>query len=123
MHLSFFVRGCSPNVVVQVTGDIDLTSAPWLQERLMRLLPASGDRLLVDLSGVSFIDCAGLRMLLGTCRTAGQQDRSVSYIAVSNHVRRLAELTGQAIPLADRHRERLDAAPHEPVPAGRLARS
>ena len=98
---SLFVRRRSPQAVVEVTGDIDLCSAPWLQEQLLRVVKASGHRLLADLSGVSFIDCAGLRMLLGACRSAEQQGCSVSFVAVSGHVRRLAELTGQmdAIPL------------------------
>jgi anti-sigma B factor antagonist len=101
MHPSLFVRRRSPHPVVEVTGDIDLNSGPWLQEQLLRILRASGHRLLVDLSGVSFIDCSGLRMLLATCRSAEQQACSVSFIAVSGHVRRLAELTGlpEAIPL------------------------
>jgi anti-anti-sigma factor len=101
MYPSLFVRRRSPQATVQVTGEIDLNSAPWVQEQLLRILRASGRRLLVDLSGVSFIDCAGLRMLLGTCRRAEQQAGSVAFVAVSGHVRRLAELTGQmeAIPL------------------------
>ena len=101
MYLSLFVRRRSPRAVVQVTGDIDLSSGPWLQEQLLRILRVSGDRLLIDLSGVSFIDCSGLRVLLGICRSAEQEACSVSFIAVSDHVRRLAELTGlqEAIPL------------------------
>jgi anti-anti-sigma factor len=101
MYPSLSVRRRSPQAVVQVTGEIDLNSAPWLQEQLLRIMRASGPRLLVDLSGVSFIDCAGLRMLLGTCRCAGEQACSVAFVAVSGHVRRLAELTGllEAIPL------------------------
>jgi anti-anti-sigma factor len=114
MYLSLFVRGRSPHAVVQVTGDIDLNSAPWLQEQLLRILNGSRHRLLVDLSGVSFLDCAGLRMLLATCRSAEQQACSVSFIAVSGHVRRLAELTGlpEAIMLT---------APSLPRPAARYA--
>jgi anti-anti-sigma factor len=95
MDLSLFVRRRSPHGVVQVTGEIDLNSAPWLQEQLLSILRASGPRLLVDLSGVSFIDCAGLRMLLATRRSAEQQACPVTFVAASGHVRRIAELTGQ----------------------------
>jgi anti-sigma B factor antagonist len=105
MYLSFSLGPRSFDAVVQVTGDIDCSSAPWLREQLLRMLSAGGDRLLVDLSGVSFIDCAGLRTLLGTCRDAGRRSRSVSFVAVSRHVRRVAELTGvpEAAVLSDPH--------------------
>jgi anti-anti-sigma factor len=101
MCLSLFVRRRASYEVVEVTGDIDLNSARWLQEYLLRIVRTSPPRLLVDLSGVTFIDCFGLRMLLATCRTAQLRGSSVSFTAVSRPVRRLAELTGlpEAIPL------------------------
>jgi anti-sigma B factor antagonist len=117
MYLSFSVPGQSPDAVIEVTGDIDFLSAPWLQEQLLHILRTSGDHLLVDLSGVSFIDCAGLRTLLGTCRNAEQQSRSVSFVAVSYHVRRVAELAGvpEAVRLTTRQ-------PAEPCYAGAAGR-
>src|SRR6266436_4131579 len=94
MCLSVFVRRCARNAVVDVTGDIDISSGAWLQERLLGILRTSGNDLLVDLTGVTFIDCFGMRALLATCRAAEVQACSVRFIAVSRQVRRLAELIG-----------------------------
>jgi hypothetical protein len=48
----------------------------------------------VDVSGVSFMDCAGLRALLATRRRAELRGGFMRLIAVSRAVRRIMELTG-----------------------------
>jgi hypothetical protein len=60
--------------------------------------------LLLDLSGVSFMDCAGLRALLLTQRRAGMRGGSVSLIAESPAVRRIIDLLGvrDAFPVRER---------------------
>jgi anti-sigma B factor antagonist len=50
--------------VVSVIGEIDVHSGPSLREHLLRAL-ANGERdLVVDLSGVSFLDSSGLGVLV-----------------------------------------------------------
>ena len=102
MYLSLRVRSRAGNVIVDIAGDIDMNSGPWLQDCLLRFLRISGTCLLADLSGVTFIDCAGLRMLLTTCRTAELQASTLRFTNLSPQVRRLADLTRlrAALPLA-----------------------
>ena len=96
MYLSMFVRRCDDHALVDVEGDVDINSAPWLEQRLLNLLWGSGHRLLVDLSGVTFIDCFATRVLASTCRRAEQQACPIQFVAWSKPVARLAELTGLA---------------------------
>jgi anti-sigma B factor antagonist len=96
MYLSVFVRRRDGHPLVDVAGDVDISSAPWLQQRLLHLLGGDGPRLLVDLSGVTFIDCFAARALAETCRRADQQACSIQFIALSKHVQRVVELTGLA---------------------------
>jgi anti-sigma B factor antagonist len=102
MCLSLSIRPRPGHVAVDVTGDLDLISGPWLRDYLLRTPGTGRTRLLVDLSGVTFIDCCALRSLLGTCRGAARRRGSVRFTALSPQVRRLAQLTGQldAIPMA-----------------------
>jgi anti-sigma B factor antagonist len=102
MYVAPFIRPGAGHVAVGVTGDLDLSSGPWLREYLLRMLGIGWTRLSVDLSGVTFIDCCALRALLGTCRDAARCGGSVRFTALSPRVRRLAQLTGQhdAIPMA-----------------------
>lgn len=52
---------CPP---VWVTGEIDIATAPSLRRALERALPDASGRVVVDLSGVTFMDCSGLGPLL-----------------------------------------------------------
>jgi anti-sigma B factor antagonist len=101
MYLSLRVRSRARNVTVDIAGDIDLNSGPILEGSLLHFLRISGTCLLADLSGVAFIDCAGLRMLITTCRTAELHASALRFTNPSPPVRRLADLTGlrDALPL------------------------
>lgn len=54
----------SDRSVVRIVGEIDLDAAPRLRRVLERAAPDSTGDLLVDLSGVTFMDCSGLAPLL-----------------------------------------------------------
>jgi anti-sigma B factor antagonist len=96
MDLSMCVRRCDDHALVSVEGDVDINSAPLLQHRLMHLLGRNGPGLLVDLSGVTFIDCFAIRLLAETRRRAEGRLCSIRFVALSEPVERLAELTGLA---------------------------
>jgi anti-sigma B factor antagonist len=65
-----------------------------MQQALLRIIRERGARLMVDVSGVSFMDCAGLRALLATRRRAELRGGFMRLIATSAAVRRIIELTG-----------------------------
>jgi len=48
---------------VVLTGDLDITSAPGMAERLMKVAEAHPERLVLDLGGLVFVDVAGGRAL------------------------------------------------------------
>lgn len=60
---SFTVASVSSNGTrrVTLTGDLDLASAPVLSDVLNRATPCFTRAVVLDLSAVTFIDCAGLR--------------------------------------------------------------
>jgi len=104
MYLSMFVRRYDDHILVDVAGEVDINSAPWLEQRLLNLLWENGTPLLVDLFSITFIDCFAIRLLAETCRQADQQACSIQFVALSETVQRLAELTGLTgdLPLAGR---------------------
>lgn len=56
-----------------VTGDLDLASESRLYDEVTRRLPSlDGNRVLLDLTRVTFLDSSGLRALL-RCRDAAEQ--------------------------------------------------
>ena len=54
--------------VVAVTGEIDLFTAPEFKQRMSAPIDAGRSRLIVDLSGTTFIDSSSLGVLIGAHR-------------------------------------------------------
>jgi anti-sigma B factor antagonist len=79
--------------VVLVGGDIDLTTAPTLRERLLRLLAEGHRHLMVDLAGVGFCDSTGLGVLVGTARRARNEGGDVELSGLTPGLQRIFQLT------------------------------
>ena len=105
MDVTLGVRPGDDGTVVAVSGEVDVCTEAPLQQALLRIMREHGARLLLDVSGVSFMDCAGLRALQTTRRRAELHGGFMRLIAVSRAVRRIIELTGahEAFRGADRH--------------------
>jgi anti-sigma B factor antagonist len=101
MGLTLCVRPGDDGIIVTVWGEVDVCTEGLLQQALLRIMREHGASLLLDVSGVSFMDCAGLRMLLTTRRRADLRGGCLRLIAVSRAVRRIIELTGagEALPV------------------------
>lgn len=59
-------------VLVDVTGELDLTNAHDLEERLEALTESNGARLVLDLNRVVFVDSAALHVLFRIARRLGK---------------------------------------------------
>jgi anti-anti-sigma factor len=58
------------HTVVALHGELDIATAPAWRERLLGLLRPGTRLLILDLSGLSFCEAAGLAVLIGTRRRA-----------------------------------------------------
>jgi anti-sigma B factor antagonist len=83
-------------VVLSVTGELDLASSPALEGALTRASAAHGERVVLDLRGVSFMDSTGLSVLVSAQRDATESGRQLAVITGSDQVLRLLTLTGVA---------------------------
>jgi anti-anti-sigma factor len=80
--------------VAELAGELDIASAPALREQLLGLLRPGSDRLVIDLSKVSFCDASGLAVLVNTARRARLLGGFLHLAAVSPQVGRVLQLTG-----------------------------
>lgn len=64
-------RGGGKEAVVTLQGELDVATAPLLVERLDVLLTGV-DRVVFDLAGLGFIDCAGIEPIVHAARVVGQ---------------------------------------------------
>ena len=81
-------------LTVSVTGRLDTTTSPELDEELKKSLDGIRD-LTMDLEGLEYISSAGLRVLLSTQKTMNQQG-TMKLINVSSMVMDVFEVTGFA---------------------------
>jgi anti-anti-sigma factor len=82
-----------PGAVVAITGEIDVESGATLRDQLLRVIRRQGAHLALDLSGVTFMDCAGINVLLAVRRRAELEDGSLRVLRASPWVRRVIALT------------------------------
>jgi anti-anti-sigma factor len=80
-------------VLVDVTGELDLTNAHELEERLEVLAETNASRLVLDLNRVVFVDSAALHVLFRIARLLGR-DRFVLVLEPSAAVARTLAIVG-----------------------------
>jgi anti-sigma B factor antagonist len=85
--------GSGDERVIRLRGELDIECAPDLERVLLRSRPA-GQRVVLDLSGLEFMDSTGLRVLL-RARAAADEGRWQIYLRdVPPTIRRLFDMTG-----------------------------
>ena len=100
MGVTLCVRLGDGGTIVAISGEVDVCTEAPLQQALLWIIRERGARFMLDVSGVSFMDCAGLRALLATRRRAELRGGFVHLIAASAAVCRIIELTGAQEALA-----------------------
>jgi anti-sigma B factor antagonist len=81
-------------VELKLTGELDLETTPELDEQLAAIDGGHLGRLLVDLSGVEFMDSTGLAAILRAQRSADSSGHTLSLRRATGQVKRLFDLTG-----------------------------
>jgi anti-anti-sigma factor len=82
-------------VMAVVEGEIDLSNAPGLQGDLTAAVPNSAQGLLLDLTGLEFLDSSGVHMLYDVAdRLATRQQRFAVVLEAGAPPRRAIELSG-----------------------------
>lgn len=81
------------NVIATVSGEIDGKTAPQVQSELLVALE-NRTKLLVDMTEVTFLSSAGLRMLLLLYRQVAAKKGKVVLVGVSEEIRDTMSMTG-----------------------------
>jgi anti-sigma B factor antagonist len=80
--------------VVIPTGELDLATAPALEEALQRGFDGDAAHVVLDLRELEFIDSSGLRTLLTARRQADLADKQFSLVAGHRGLERTLEIAG-----------------------------
>ncbi len=80
-------------IVVALHGELDLTSAPAFERELQEAAGSKPTRIVIDLSGLDFMDSTGLRALLQARERANEDGHQLSLRRGPHQVQRVLELT------------------------------
>jgi anti-sigma B factor antagonist len=101
-------------------GELDVAAAPDLRSRIAAIAAAPGGRLMIDLSGCTFIDSLGIAALVEAAAEMHKRGRVVAIVCRAPQVRRTLALTGvdPQIPICWTREEAIEllANPHQAVP-------
>ena len=80
--------------LVVLSGEVDIYTAPRFRECLIELLDAGVDKLVIDLSAVTFIDSTALGVLIGGVRRVRAVGGAMTLVVTSRPVERVLSITG-----------------------------
>lgn len=80
--------------VVGVTGEVDVHSAPQLRDGLSAELDSGASTIVVDLSGVDFLDSTGLGALVAARTAAEGRGIALPVVCPSERILKLFSITG-----------------------------
>jgi anti-anti-sigma factor len=93
-QLRMSLESDSKGVRIRLVGELDLATVPELDRLLDELARHGHSRLLIDLTGVRFMDSSGLASILRALHAARGNGHRLSVRRGSPQVQRLFELTG-----------------------------
>lgn len=93
-----------------VAGELDLASAPALEDEFDKVLGAGAKSVVVDLRELEFIDSTGLSVLVKAHQRAQDSGQGFGLVKGGSQVQRLLALTGLSdrLTVADTPEELLD---------------
>ena len=94
MELSLERITVSGRTVLVVAGEVDVYSAPTLRDRLADLIESGDPTVIVDLSGVDFLDSTGLGALVASLKLAEERGGQLPLVCSADRILRLFRITG-----------------------------
>jgi anti-sigma B factor antagonist len=98
-QLDIATRTYGSTVTLTLTGELDLAVADELAHVLHRALAQRPNILVLDLSGVTFVDCAGIRAVVAAQRQTAAHAAHLSIIPAPERVHQVFVLAGVAASL------------------------
>ena len=81
-----------PSATVVLDGEIDIATCPAIRRFLLAAISGGNVHLAVNMSGVTFIDAAGIGVLVAVANRAREAGGGLLLLAPSRQVRRLLDV-------------------------------
>jgi anti-anti-sigma factor len=93
-HLVIVTEHHGRQSVLRLLGELDLSNKDLLRDAISSALEHGPRTLVLDLSGLGFMDCSSLRVLVGTHKHLAEDQRQLFVVGSRPIVRRLIRVTG-----------------------------
>ncbi len=94
MDLSLETRQQNDHVIIEVSGEIDVYTAPKLRECITSLVDEGHRNLVVDLEKVEFMDSTGLGVLVGGLKRVRTHEGSLELVCTQERLLKIFRITG-----------------------------
>ena len=100
--------------ILQVTGEVDVYTAPMLRDQIRELSAKGAVHVIADLGRVDFLDSTGLGALVGGLKRLREADGSLALVISTPRILRIFQITGLAKALSARRSvtDAITADPH-----------
>jgi anti-sigma B factor antagonist len=93
LRLGIDVQRVSSFPVLAVTGEIDIYTAPLFKQAVVNLVSEGNSDVIIDLSGVTFMDSSGFGTLLGATRRLRPGGGGLHLAGANSTIQRMLRLT------------------------------
>jgi anti-sigma B factor antagonist len=80
--------------VLAIKGEIDVSTAPELRDRLLAVAQTGGETVIVDLSEVTFLDSTALGVLVSGLKRFRAEGGDLRLVVTGRSVAKVLEITG-----------------------------
>jgi anti-sigma B factor antagonist len=94
MDFNLSVVARPPEALVTLRGELDLATAPEVRRQLRAAMKQGARRMLIDLSGITFVDASALGMFTATHRELSERGGTLKFVAYPPAFLRLCQATG-----------------------------
>lgn len=79
---------------VYVSGEVDIYTAQQFKEKLYSIVDNSGSDLVIDCSGLNYIDSTGLGIFVGVLKKTKLAGRNIHLENIRDNIKKLFVITG-----------------------------
>ena len=92
--LKIETRTVNDRPVLDLTGEVDSYNAPKLREKMVALIDEGNTDLLINMTGVDYIDSTGLGTLVGGLKRATEKNGQIRIICPNEQIYKVFNITG-----------------------------
>lgn len=92
--LKIDTRMMDGNAVLDLAGEVDSYNSPKLREKMVSLIDEGHSNLVINMTGVDYIDSTGLGTLVGGLKRASEKNGAIKIICPNEQIYKVFSITG-----------------------------